>query len=334
MGFKVSALIALLMVAAPAGVAATENAGRAPVAEAGAPELEGEASPVDVGVYVNQIRGMDLRTSQFTADFWIWFRWRDGEVDPSATFEVVGGQVESKAGEVREELEGGIHYATARVVAIIHQQLDLSRFPLDAHTLAIVIEDTAHDSKGLRYVPDALNSRIDQGVHVPGFQLGAFRPTLSNHTYLTNYGDLSLPSDSGSTYSRVEFQIDLFRPGIGYLLKLFWSVYLSAGVALLAFLIKPTDLDARFGMGVGALFAAMASAYIISSALPETNQMTLADQASMIAVGVIFLSLTGSTASLYLFSAGHEQLSRKLDRIGLWVLSAGYTALNVAVLLR
>lgn len=44
---------------------------------------------------------------------------------------------------------------------------------------------------------------------------------------------------------------------------------------MLAFFIKPTDVDQRFGLGVGALFAAIANTYITSSLVPEVEELSV-----------------------------------------------------------
>lgn len=53
------------------------------------------------------------------------------------------------------------------------------------------------------------------------------------------------------------------RPvGWGTAIKPLSTVILATGVAFVLSMDKPSDLDARFGMGVGALFAVAASAFI------------------------------------------------------------------------
>jgi hypothetical protein len=50
--------------------------------------------PVDVhvGIYVIQLGDPDLKTSDFKAVFWVWFRWKGSpDLDPMKKFEVVGG---------------------------------------------------------------------------------------------------------------------------------------------------------------------------------------------------------------------------------------------------
>ena len=78
-------------------------------------------------------------------------------------------------------------------------------------------------------------------------------------------------------------------------------MWLSALVALLALFIKPINVDPRFGLGVGAIFAAMANQYIVTSALPDSATVTSADLVGMATIVVILIGVAESVGSLWLF---------------------------------
>ena len=252
------------------------------------------------------------------------------DVDPLATFEIVGGDIESKANESREDLPGGEwSYATARVVARVVQVFDISEFPQDRHRLVIAIEDGQHEDNEVVFAADSANSRLDPNVHVPGFKAGNFETVIVKHAYKTNYGDVTLPSDSESTFSRFEFAVNVERPGFGYTLKLVWGMWLSALVALLALFIKPINVDPRFGLGVGAIFAAMANQYIVTSALPDSATVTSADLVGMATIVVILIGVAESVGSLWLFENEQVTLSKRLDRYTMIGVLCMYVAVNV-----
>jgi hypothetical protein len=295
-----------------------------------------EPAQVAVGIYLNQVREVSLRDSQFVVDFWIWFRWKkdtkvEGEVlDPLKAYEVSGGDIESRANEFREELAGTEWtYATERVVARVMQVFDVSQFPQDRHRLVIAIEDGDHEEALVTLTADSANSRIDPKLHVPGFRVRNFDSTVVQHAYKTNYGDVTLPSDSESIYSRCEFALDIKRPGFGYTLKLMWGMWLSALVALLALFIKPVNVDPRFGLPVGAIFAAMANQYILSSILPDSATVTSADIAGMATIIVILIGVAESVTSLWLYEDEQVARSKRLDRYTIFIVLALYVAVNV-----
>ena len=55
--------------------------------------------------------------------------------------------------------------------------------------------------------------------------------TVEEHQYHTNYGDISLPRGSVSTYSRFTYSIPLTRPNWGYFLKLFFGLLIFLTLA-------------------------------------------------------------------------------------------------------
>jgi hypothetical protein len=91
-------------------------------------------------------------------------------------------------------------------------------------------------------------------------------------------------------------------------------VIVSTLVAFVAFLIKPTDLDPRFGLGVGALFAVAASWFIVSSLVPDSAVLTLADMVHVISMVMIFVSVVVSARALWHAESGRDAQAAVLDR--------------------
>lgn len=288
---------------------------------------------VDAGVYVNSIHGVNLREGEFKADFYVWFRWRGTGIEPLKSFQIMGGTADSKDGELTKDI-GDVHYATCHVVATLRKHFDVRRFPLDDQTLTISIEDNESEADKLRYVADTRNSALDPKVEVPGWAIAGASALTSESHYNSNYGDISVPTGNQSAYSRLSFKVDLQRPGRSLFFKLAWTQYLAVLIAFLAFFIKPTNVDPRFGLPVGAIFALVASQYVITASLPDSSSMTLTDQINGVNVTFVFLSLIESTVALGLFEAGREDAARRLDRSAAVVAIAAYVLANAVMLLR
>ncbi|MEO6298208.1 MAG: hypothetical protein ABIO62_01070, partial [Paracoccaceae bacterium] len=172
---------------------------------------------------------------------------------------------------------------------------------------------------------------LDPAVKVSGWKVALQPTTVTPHIYDTNYGLRSAEADAG-TYSRFTMSVSLDRTSYGPLFKAFWISALAVLLGLLAFLIKADDLDARFGMGVGSIFAASANAFVITDSLPPTTAVTLAEQINLIAVGVIFTSVFISIWSLRLRYADRDEASLRLDRNAMFILGGIYIALNALVM--
>jgi hypothetical protein len=245
---------------------------------------------VYVGIYVNEIEAFRLKDNQFVADFYIWFRWQGDHVKPNDSFEVANGQINSKT-EPYVGTRGEFNYAYQRVVATITQFWDVRRFPLDGHVLSIAIEDRDNEGSKIHYIADTDNSGVDPQVRVPGCSLVSSRAEVLPQIYKSNYGDISLPKNNESAYSRFLFTLPIVRDGWGYFLKLLFGLFIATAIAFLAFWIEPTHFDPRFGLGVGAIFAAVASEYVVGAWLPESSDLAMVDALHILSFFVIFLSL-------------------------------------------
>jgi len=297
------------------------------------PNATAPAKIAHVGIFLNQIQEINLKENRFKVDFYIWFRWQGDMINPLDSFDVVGGEIESKQHAIERPLKDGVRYASCRVIAVVTKFWDVSRFPIDDHELEIVIEDSQNEEFKLSYVADAANCNVSPSVSVSGWKLSTHQILVRSEVYRTTYGDTDLPSDTESTYSRFIFSISMTRPGYGYCFKLFFGLFVATAVAVLALFIDPIDLDPRFGLGIGALFAAVASEYVVTSSLPDTNVMTLADQFHMVSLVFILLSLVESVISLKMYKGTqrNQELSRGLDRWCTLLLASAYVASLIAV---
>ncbi|MBI3270067.1 MAG: hypothetical protein HYZ53_13660 [Planctomycetes bacterium] len=210
-----------------------------------------EPAEVIVGTNLNQIYALDLKGNQYSADFYIWFRWMDENLKPLETFELAKGRVTSKTGVVQKKI-GDLNYASCRVLATITHFWELARFPLDDHILELQFEDNENEASQMVYVPDKENSGVSPAVRVPGWVLKRSWPEVRPSVYTTNYGDTSLSAGNESTYSRFVSRFEILRPGRSRIFKVFIALLVATSIGYLAFFIRPKDGGSRISLGVGA----------------------------------------------------------------------------------
>jgi hypothetical protein len=290
-----------------------------------------EPEKVHVGIYVNQVHELNLKESFFVVDFYLWFRWTNDELKaPYETFSLVDGRIESKTEIVKRKLADAQNYAYLRIVAKFTKFWDVRDFPFDHHLVAITVEEEESETSALTYVADEENSRASPRITMPGWIVARSDAKASAGTYQSNFGDTTLATGRQTSYPRMTMSLALERPGSTYFFKMFSALWIAAAIAFLAFFIKPTNVDPRFGLGVGAIFAAIASEYVVTSSLPDVNVVTLADKLHIVAFTFIFVVLAQSTVSLWLFEKGREAESKRLDRLFAFALPALYVLANVA----
>lgn len=237
-------------------------------------EAEGPAK-VTVGTHINRINEIHLEESRFEIDFYIWFLWADSDLRPGETFEVVNGHIQSRVESDIHPVEGGQH-ACYRVVATIIKEFDLFKYPRDRHQLAIEIEDST-SVKELVYVADVRNSVLSRDFFVPGFAAGDGTVRVDEHVYSTNYGDPNLAEDTESLYSRFIAGFEIHRPSGATALKLYIGVFVAAMIGFISLLARSDQTEVRFGLGSAALFAAIATQFVIATNMPEATILTVPD---------------------------------------------------------
>jgi len=295
---------------------------------------EPENAKVSTGIYVDRIFDVDLRHTHWKVDFYIWFSWSGPNVHPGAQFQIINGEILTKNLEVKTTIGDG-HYELYRVTAKITKFFNISRYPRDDHLMTIRVEDSSRQFFDLTYVPDGSGSNVSSRVEIPGYKIQSFSVIEKEHSYKTRRGDPRLPEDYKSTYSQIVFGIGIKRPSWGLYIKMFIGIFAAVFFALLAFFVSPAHTSPRFGIGVGAFFASIASIYVISSQIPLSGSFTLTDFVTSTSVITIFLILLTSTKSVGIYhhwSNGRVWAAR-LDRAAQTIFAAGYVGINISLAL-
>jgi hypothetical protein len=292
-----------------------------------------DAERVTVGIYLERIATFELPESSWTAVLDIWFEWEGDRFDPAARLIAIDGSI-GKLDTLREIHEGDHHFVCYTAEIQLSRAFCVTRFPLDDHLLLLAFENGEFDRRQLLFVPDTVNSAASSRVAVPGYRVTGLRAIEKPHSYKTSRGLPHAEPGRPATFSQARFGLELRRDGWGLFLKMFQALFVAVAIAILPFFIRPTDVDPRFGLGVGALFAAVANAYLIISYVPRTGEFTLADMVNLVGIVTILITLVESTVSLWMWQEwGRQDLSRRLDRAAFVAVLGGYIAANAAILL-
>ncbi len=292
-----------------------------------------EATPVTVGVYVERIPSLSIKETSWKAVFDLWFRWEGDLLNPGEDFVLMDGTIDAKE-KLVESQEGAEHYVRYRVSATFTKSFRITRFPIDEHLLTLALESGDKRRSEMVFVPDTGSTTVSSRVAVPGYKLTEFKGIEKAHSYKTTRGDPKLLVGTKSTFSQYRFGMSIQRDGWGLYFKMFQALFVAVGVAMLACFIKPTDVDPRFGLGVGGLFAAVANSYLVGSYVPDTGEFALADVVNAIGIVAILVTLIESTVSLYLWDrCGEEALSQRLDKVSFSIMLSCFVGLNLLLLI-
>ena len=297
------------------------------------------ARRVTIGFYVETMEDVSLHDSRWRGVIDVWCRWHQDDTAPGgADFDpfdhliAVSGTITDRK-VLREIHSGEEHFVLQRFHVEYVKIFRIVNFPLDRHLLLASFENSEYPRQDLLFVPDEAASAVSRRVSMAGYRIARFHAVENPHSYQTSRGLPGVAPTERGTFSQPRFAIVINRAGWGLFFKMFQALFVAVSVALLACFIKPTHVDPRFGLGVGALFAAVANSYLAGTYVPDTSDFSLADVVNLIGIGTILASLTQSTISLWVFeSLGNPSLSRRLDRVSFWTILGLFVA-GMAIIL-
>jgi hypothetical protein len=293
--------------------------------------LPAMSRPVDVyvGMYINSMGEFAVKESSWAADFDIWFRWSGDGIRPGDNFQVINGQIDQRD-KKDAYVTGGQHYERYHVKARLTKFFDASRFPFSDHGLTIQVEDSSHKAERMRYIADEQESGINRSGVPQALKITKSLATVKLHNYESRRGDPRLSSNASDVRSRFIFGMLVSPPGSVLYLKMFQALFASVAIGLIVFFIKPIHVDPRFGLGIGALFAAVGNNIFVGSMLPPAEGITLVAMINAIGLATIFLTLVQSAISLYIEDTmGQEKPRQFFDKVSFVVFLMGYVVVNL-----
>ena len=285
---------------------------------------------VTVGLFVTDLYDLNLAEKSYRADFWLWFNYADSTLRPQETLELPTARALDRRLAYVENV-GGVQWATQKINAEFKQDWQLADFPFDTQKLRIVLEESDRNAAALHYRADTANTKYYEAIRLPNWEVVDFRIVADTVHYPTTYGDPSL--SGGSSYARATAEFTLRRQSRGLFFTLFTGVYVAFFISVLVFFIDPVDVDPRFGLSVGGLFAAVGNKYIVDSILPQSTSFTLVDKIHVLTYVFLLVCIVVSVISLRVWKNGRVGASKRLDRVAFFTVTILYVALNLLFIL-
>ena len=240
---------------------------------------------VMVGVYITQISQISVKTSDFVADFWIWFLWSDSipNYDPLVSTEIPASEgafgLSFPAATFLNTT--GQNYYQAKIRATVIRGIEVQRYPFDDHTLVIDFEDAFRPSHQLKFVADP-KSRMRPNIASAVWNFGDISVDVVDARYTTTFGDPLVSVED--KYSRFRVEIPISRTHrITMFLKTMCSAL--AGIILItsALMIPAKSLNDRLFLGTAAVFCVIGNQIILDNLLPPSPKLPLLYQIQVFA---------------------------------------------------
>ncbi len=177
-------------------------------------------------------------------------------------------------------------------------------------------------------MPDTLGKHFDPRFTLRGWTIDSFDVSAGIKLYETNFGDPAVAKPH-TEYSSYKVKIGIKRDATELFWKMFLGMYVAFLISYICFYIHADNIDSRFGLSVGSLFAAIGNKYIIDSSLPESTTFTLVDLLHGITLFFICLIVASSVYSLRLVKKNKLKEANRFDFWAAQVLLVIYIALNI-----
>lgn len=269
---------------------------------------------VSVGAYVISVHDINFRDKEYTMRFWLWFLYDNPDFDFSTQLDIPNAKSIDTPEIILDSLNGRA-WAIMKMKATMKESWKVADFPFDEQHLSVQIENSLFDNKTLVFKPDIIGSTYDKDDALDGWNIKNFQVSKIQNDYETGFGD-QRPSRSLQNFSAFLIEMDIERNAWGLFMKIFIGMYIAFLISIISFTIKIEELEPRFGLPVGGLFATVGNKYIIDSILPETSSFTLVDSLHTLTFLAIFATLVVSAVALRQFDNGNREASIRYNKIG------------------
>jgi hypothetical protein len=271
---------------------------------------------VEIGFYILDIAHLDVKESEFFADFYIWYKVPLESAWEPKNIEFMNGTIDKATALTPSENKVGKKYWIQRVKGRFRGHFRLHSYPFDEQTLPIVIEDSESNLSELIFVPDPdVNQNamawVDPELIVPDWEKHSASIKVDVHQYRTDFG---LGNKDESSYSRFSFKVILRRAFIPHLIKFILPLIIIAGMAYMVFFINASEFETQCGICVTALLSAVALHISQADALPAVGYLVMSDKIFILFYVVIFSALVQTVVNNQFVKTGRIEKAVKLDR--------------------
>jgi hypothetical protein len=289
-------------------------------------QAKSKPDTVKAGAFIISVHDINFHDMEYTARFWLWFVYDNPELDFSKSIDIVNAK-DIQISSVSVDTVNGKYWAQMKMQCVMKENWRVHNFPFDEQHLRIIIEDEALDDSNLVFIADTTASRFENVEVLGGWKMNGFKVHTGESKYNTSFGNPEAGHDV-QNFSKFVIGVDIEREAKGLFLKIFLGMYFAFLISLVSFLSDTNELEPRFGLPVGGLFAAVGNKYVIDSILPETSQFTLVDILHNLTFLGIFGILTVSAIALKLHNDDKIVTAHRLNKVGATIVIVGYLVAN------
>ena len=290
-----------------------------------------KANIVYAGMDLLGIDEIDIKTSTYKMDFYLWFRYRPNEQDDDFkpedfVFTNSEGEIESILLRDEVNLDGTV-LKTYRINGVFKNQFQFHNYPFDHQSLIVEFRNQNATTSFIQYVVDRVGMRYksDSGL-ISNFDAnGAFDSVFGWKQKTARVTQDIFPTSStlgspqnfdrrvATNYSLINMEVDIQRDSLQYVVKSLLPLLLTLILAYITFFL-PLGHSERLAVGSTALLTTAFFHLTLADSLPQigyTVAMELLFYASYVMSALIVLLETLSSRLEKLM----EEAKKKADKL-------------------
>ncbi len=278
-----------------------------------------------VGIYLHAFTDFNLSNNTYQADARLWMRYKNSALHPEELLRFENAKEVTELETLRKH-NNGWHWVLQRRRVTVQHEWDIQHFPFNTEQLSLVLLDPFAVEENRIYLPDddAISCAGD-GVPI-GWYLQGSALTSTPITYASRMGLAPLGFTAQAKVVALTASLTLARRGEDLIFKLYVGLFVAFLISWLTFFIEPTEVDPRFGLSVGGIFAAIGNKYILDANLADISASSLTDWMHLVTFVSIVLTVAIGIVSLYLHKQGRINQYKRLDRLAAVCMLAFYVA--------
>ena len=289
------------------------------------------ANVVYAGIDLLGIEDIDIKTSTYKMDFYLWFRYRPNDQDEAFkpddfVFTNAAGEVEQIT--IREEANAdGTVLKTYRINGVFKDQFQFHEYPFDHQSLIVEFRNQNATTSFIQYVVDRVGMRYEsESDLLANFDSnGAFDSVFGWEPQNARVTQDIFPTSStlgspqnfdrrvATNFSLINLSVDLQRDSLQYIVKSLLPLLITLILAYITFFL-PLGHSERLAVGSTALLTTAFFHLTLADALPEigyTVAMEYLFYASYVMSALIVLLETISIR----YEKAMEDARKKADRL-------------------
>ena len=293
--------------------------------------------PVKVGILTIDVLSISDADQTFHIDAFTKVSWKDPRladfagchVPPIAIWNphlelINSSELKTRLPPFARISEGGQVDLVRRFAGEITSPHTLEEFPFDSRDLKMAISPRGYSAQEVELeIAQHFTGRVKQ-FSIADWAIGDYKASVDTW----NIAQLK------ETRSRVNYELPAQRLRGYWITKVMFPLFLIIAMSWAVFWIDVTHIPTAIGLAATSMLTLIAFQFALAGTLPRVSYLTVMDTFVFGAAVMIFMVLVEAVVTSALVGVGKENLARRLDRYGRWVLPLAFLALVSWVWLR